>query len=40
MPFQCPSCSGKGVEITFAFVLPPTGIDDEVALKTIKCSTG
>ena len=37
MPFECPSCGGKTMALTFAMELPPTDVDDEVALQTLKC---
>jgi hypothetical protein len=37
MPFECPLCHGKTMAITFALELPPSDVDDEVALQTLKC---
>jgi len=37
MPFQCPSCEGNSLEITFSLELPPNNLDDEAALQTVKC---
>ena len=38
MAFQCPSCRGTTLEITFALELPPSGDDDEITLQTLKCA--
>ncbi len=39
MAFQCPSCGGPKLEITFSLELPPSGDDDEITLQTLKCAT-
>jgi hypothetical protein len=39
MPFQCPSCGGDSLEITFSLELPPNDLDDESALQTVKCGS-
>ena len=38
MAFQCPSCGGPKLEITFSLELPPSGDDDEITLQTLKCA--
>ena len=38
MAFECPSCNGPKLEISFSLELPSQGDDDEIALQTLKCA--
>ena len=38
MPFECPDCNEKSLQITFGLELPPGAEDDEIALQVVKCA--
>ena len=38
MPFECPSCRRKSMEISFSLELLPQGDDDEITLQTLQCA--
>ena len=38
MPFVCPKCSSKSLNIVSSIELPPDSRSDEIALQIVKCS--
>jgi hypothetical protein len=37
MPFLCPECNNKSLNITFSLELPPDSRSDEIMLQVVEC---